>query len=87
MAVVARASLRKRICGSDTVDGLLSMLRLYSLPDKTGFSAPEIAQAALSEKKRKGGSIDLVVPVSIGRCEIRSFPVGELKAFIASGLE
>ncbi|NLO49050.1 MAG: 3-dehydroquinate synthase [Clostridiales bacterium] len=87
MAVITRASYRNGLCGRDTADELLSVLQRHELPDKTRYSADDIAKAALSDKKRKAGQIDLIVPSSIGQCEVEACPVGELKAFIASGLE
>ena len=49
-------------------------------------SAKELASFALSDKKRTGGTVSLVVPRAIGRCEILSTPVEELENFIQAGL-
>ena len=41
---------------------------------------------ALSDKKRSGSTVNLIVPVEIGRCVIRPTPVSELESFIQAGL-
>ena len=46
-----------------------------------------LAEAALSDKKRAGGDITLVVPRKIGHCELRKVPVADLLPIIRAGLE
>ena len=58
----------------------------FGLPTKTDFSAKALARAALSDKKRQGGTISLILPRAIGRCEIVPTPVEELENFIQRGL-
>lgn len=57
------------------------------LPVSTCFSAQELSSAALSDKKRSGGEIALVLPRRIGECFLKTFPVGELERIIGLGLE
>jgi 3-dehydroquinate synthase len=45
-----------------------------------------LLDAALSDKKRRGGEITLVVPEAIGRCSLRRVPVEDLCAWVAAGL-
>ena len=62
------------------------MVARYDLPRRTDFSAGQLARAALSDKKRSGAVIRLILPESIGHCVIREVPVAELEDFIAAGL-
>ena len=57
------------------------------LPTGTDFSAEALAEAALSDKKRAGGDITLVIPRKIGACQLRKVPVAELLPIIRAGLE
>ena len=50
-------------------------------------AAEALAQAALSDKKRAGDTITVVVPRQIGVCELRKLPVSQLQSLIAAGLE
>ena len=39
-----------------------------------------------SDKKRSGGSVSLIIPREIGRCDIVPTPVEKLEAFVQAGL-
>jgi 3-dehydroquinate synthase len=45
-----------------------------------------LLEGALSDKKRCGGTVNLIIPKSVGACIIRSTPVKDLKTFIQEGL-
>ena len=55
------------------------------LPTACPYPAAQLAQAALSDKKRRGGSITLVLPERIGQCRLESIPVEQLPAVFAKG--
>ena len=79
-AIVSRAAAcpdAARICG---------LLSKIGLPTATAFSAAELVQAALSDKKRSGNTLDLILPTAIGNCQIVPTPITELQAFIEKGL-
>ncbi len=65
---------------------IVAIFEKFGLPTKTEFSAPVLANAALSDKKRQGGSITLVVPNSVGNCELKTVPIDELTEIIQAGL-
>lgn len=60
--------------------------RCCGLPTMTAFSAEELAEAALSDKKRQGGSISLVLPERIGACRLEKIPVEALEGVFARAL-
>ncbi len=80
MAIVARAS--HCLC----TDEIITTIRKFGLPTATDFTAQTLCDVALSDKKRFGGTINLIIPISIGDCQIRKLPVEELKSFIEAGL-
>ena len=45
-----------------------------------------IVSRALSDKKRAGSTVNLIIPRTIGRCDIVPTPVENLKSFIEEGL-
>ena len=65
---------------------LCSVLKKFNLPTTTTFSARQLYTSALSDKKRAGGAVNLIIPREIGRCEIVPTPVEELESFIEKGL-
>lgn len=86
MAIVSRAAVKLGICSQNTCDTLLSVLNTFGLPTTTEFTAESLFLSALSDKKRSGGTVNLIVPRAIGNCIIRPTPVNELKSFIEAGL-
>ena len=58
-----------------------------NLPIGSDYTADELMQVALRDKKRAGNDITLIIPQRIGGCECRKIPVGELRGIIAAGLE
>ncbi len=79
-AIVSRASR----C-PDTAR-ILSVLEAFGLPVRTGYSAEALCVYTLSDKKRSGGSVNLIIPRAVGHCDIVPTPVEELKSFIQAGL-
>ena len=56
-------------------------------PEAFAGDLADLAEAALSDKKRAGGDITLVIPRKIGACQLRKVPVGDLLPIIRAGLE
>ena len=81
MAIVARSA-----CDETTRDAILNILNQFSLPTETTSSADELYACALSDKKRAGGTVSLIIPRTIGDCAIVPTPVADVKAFIEKGL-
>ncbi len=82
MAMIARAAEKKGLCSPETCSELLTLLRQYDLPTETTQSAPDILAAALSDKKRQGQTLTLVVPRAIGQCELKKIPVETLNEWV-----
>ena len=62
-------------------------LRGNWLPTDLSYPPEKIAQAALSDKKRAGDSITIVVPKAIGHCELKKIHVSELEGIIRAGVK
>lgn len=86
MAIVSRAAATWEICSKDTCDRIQSVLEHFALPVKTACTAEDIYTSALSDKKRSGGTVNLIIPEQIGFCRIQPTAVNELKFFIEAGL-
>lgn len=80
IAIVARA------CHCPDEKRILSLLERFSLPTSTLFSADVLYAYTLSDKKRAGNTIHLILPMGIGNCIIRPIPIENLKPFLEEGL-
>lgn len=86
MAIVSRAGAANSICAPDTAMEIINLLTQFGLPTDTEYNCETLFQAALSDKKRSGNTINLVIPKAIGNCVIIPTPVDDLKSFIQEGL-
>lgn len=84
--IAARASANLGICDWGASARIQWLFRQFGLPIQIHYSSDELMLPALSDKKRSGGTVNLIVPEAIGRCVIRPTPVAELQAFIQAGL-
>lgn len=80
MAIVCRAS------GCPDTPRILAILQKFGLPVTTGESVQDIYNYTLSDKKRSGDTVRLIIPRRIGDCAIVPTPVHTLKSFIQAGL-
>lgn len=85
-AIAARAAVQHGICDQGTATRIMWLLERFGLPIFTHHSAAELMDAALSDKKRAGDTVNLILPRAIGECVISPTPVAELESFIQAGL-
>lgn len=85
-AIVARAAAAMGMCPDADCKRIVSLLQQFVLPVATKYSASDLFQYALSDKKRSGGSVNLILPRSIGDCAIVPTPVQQLESWIQAGL-
>ena len=86
MAVIAKAGIAAMLTDADVYKNITNLLQKFQLPAKTSLNAMQIASAALSDKKRSGSTIQLVLPRTIGECFLHPIPVTDLISFIERGL-
>ena len=65
---------------------IISLLESFGLPCSTSETASTLLGAALSDKKRAGSTVNLIIPRKIGHCDICPTPVTELESVIKAGL-
>lgn len=86
IAIVSRAATKRGRLSLADAQTIVSTLDAYGLPTATEFSARELAHYMLSDKKRSGGTVSLIVPRAIGCCDIVPTPVEALEEFVEAGL-
>lgn len=85
MAMVCRMAARRGLCNANDAVAIEDLLISFGLPVKTCESAQQLYLAALSDKKRAGDRVHLIVPKRIGECVIQPTPIEELNALIEAG--
>ena len=86
MAMVAKAGEQYGITEAGLHRRLCSLLEKFRLPTKSPYDAQCIYTCALSDKKRSGGSVNLIIPEHIGHCRIHTIDIRHLPTFIEAGL-
>lgn len=84
-AMVARAAANAGLCDYGVSAQIQWLLRRFGLPTSTNVSPRELAQIALSDKKRSADHITLVIPQAIGCCNLYPMAVEDLEAFLQGG--
>lgn len=79
-AIVSRASQCRE------TNRIISLLLKFDLPIQTDYTAEDLYTYTLSDKKRSGGTVNLIIPRMVGQCDIVPTPIEELKSFIEAGL-
>ena len=87
MVMIARAAERMKFCEEPCSERIAAALLRCGLPVSTDYTAAELAEAAVTDKKRTGGDITLVLPRKIGDCRLKKIPVGDLRSVIEAGEE
>ena len=82
MAAIADISARQGWCSRECAQEIIQLLENYGFDLSIDYSMDELYNIMLSDKKRKGGVIDLVVPERIGKCVLKRLTTEELKGII-----
>ena len=85
MLMAARAAVARGACPPDVPAHMEKMLRRYRLPTECPYGAAELAEAALSDKKRRGGTVTFILPKQLGESVLYPVPADELPALFAAG--
>ena len=87
MVLMARASEKAGLCEKGVSEELSALCKKYSLPVRCSFVAGDMAEVAMSDKKRGAGKITLVLPEKRGKSILFKVRDDEAKKYFALGLE
>ena len=85
-AAAARLALRLGVCDQTLPEQVGALLKRLGLPTAIPFPAEKIFDAMLSDKKRDGGNIKLILPVRIGQCVPYEADLREVAALLCEVL-
>lgn len=87
MAFIARAGEKAGLCEAGIAGRIAKALRANGLPVECPYPLKELIPYLLSDKKRKGGRITLVLPARMGASVLHDMPLDALETFLAKGEE
>lgn len=86
MVIAARAAYSLGWSKEDCTEDIIASLKNNALPTKCSFGADKLFEVTLNDKKRSGGSINLVVPEVMGKCVLRKTNAQDVLEFIKRGV-
>ena len=85
-ATVCRAAAAYGFCPPEVPARVDALLEKLDLPVRTDYPLDTLMERMLSDKKRAGGTVSVIVPEAIGRCVIRPMDRAALHDFMKAGL-
>ena len=81
MVIAARIAPLCGLC--DVADELSALLVKYGFDIDCEYTATQVYEALLTDKKRRGGDITVVLPQAVGQCILHTMPVEELETLLS----
>ncbi|MDE7218860.1 MAG: 3-dehydroquinate synthase [Oscillospiraceae bacterium] len=86
MVLASRAAEKLGFSPAGTLDAVLAACRRFGLPETCPYTASELYAAATGDKKRDGGSIDVVVLEETGKAKTVRLDLDGLREFTEAAL-
>jgi len=86
MCIISKAAFKAGLCDYDCSTEIEQSLKANGLPTQCSFDAQALFSTAVSDKKRTGNTINLVIPQKIGKCILYKMDIDKLCDFINLGL-
>lgn len=86
MHLIAKAAEEKGLAEAGLAAKIKAALEQNDLPVEIDYTAEEITEGVLKDKKRRGGEISFIFPEKIGHCEIVKIPVEEVTELVRKAL-
>lgn len=87
LCMMARASAQRGWCTSETAARIERCVAAHALPTGCDLPADLLLHYMAHDKKRHGGSVNIVVPVEVGHVEVRRATLDELRELLELGRE
>lgn len=86
IAAISRAAAHNGLCDRQVPKRICALLHAFGLPTRTDIPLDELMDKMLSDKKRTGSVVRVVIPERIGKCSVRPMGTDALYTFMEAGL-
>lgn len=83
-AVAIGMAMITRAVAPEMSHKLEALIKKHHLPTETDFTTEQLVHVALSDKKRKGDTITLVLPEAYGKCGLKKIHISEIAEYFRS---
>lgn len=85
LAAIARAAASRGICSEDVAVRIERVIDAHGLYTDVDLPHEQIVRLAMSDKKRHGDGVNVILPLEIGRVEIRRMNMTEFASLVDAG--
>ena len=87
MGMICRAAVKKKYLSKEDCERITALLEKTGLPTKSPYGPDELYETLLLDKKFSDGKLHLIVPCSIGKCDIVPVTPEELREWLEMSYE
>ena len=85
MVMATRVAVKRGLVSEVLLNRLLGLLDRYNLPTNCKYAPEELAEIALSDKKRRGTELKFVLPRAVGDCILYPVPIDQVEEIFREG--
>ncbi len=85
LCMMAHAAFARGWCSEETAARIERCVAAHGLPVGTDLPTETLMRYATHDKKRHGSNVNVVVPIEVGRCEVRRVSLEEFRDLIEAG--
>lgn len=82
MSIITEKAIEKGLCDKNVAEVLNSLLVNYNLKKTCDIPIEKLVNTSMIDKKRKGDTITVVLPKSVGKCSLVKMKTSEWEKFI-----
>jgi 3-dehydroquinate synthase len=86
MIIMTKAAYKKGFCNTDYSGEIIEAFSGFNDVINLDYNAEELYEAGLSDKKRAGGNINIIIPERMGKCIVKTIEAAELLDVFKAGL-
>ena len=83
MGIVMDACVRAGTLAEDDAERMKALLKLYKLPTEDDITPEAIVEGAMNDKKKRGGTLSVILVNKIGQAEIKKMTAEEFLKFLS----
>ena len=85
LAAIARAAASLGICSDQTAQRIERVIDAHGLYTDVDLPHGQIVRLAMSDKKRHGDGVNVVLPLEVGKVEVRRVSMAEFARLVDAG--
>ena len=86
LSIISKSAYKNELCKLECTENIIKILEKFGLPTNTIFSVDELVKPMLTDKKRTGNTLNLVIPYEVGDSRLLKIDIEEIKKYVEAGI-